>query len=136
MRPLLLLALLLLPFLPARAQQRVAEARQQSYLTKVFRLSEAQTRRLYEHGLNAARADFFTLAVDSFATDRPVRRPLPPGYYLEAHAEGSQLVYALRAETDREVALIDNQVDLTLVVPDSLRRSLPDAQVAVAGRPL
>lgn len=136
MRPLLLLAFFLVPFLPAHAQRRVAEARQQSYLTKVFRLSEAQTRQLYERGLGAARADFFTQLVDSFATEKPVRRPLPPGYYLEAHTEGPQLVYALRAETDREVTLLDNQVDLTLVVRDSLGRPLPAAQVALAGRPL
>ncbi|MET4075840.1 hypothetical protein [Hymenobacter sp. UYCo722] len=137
MRPFLLLALLLFGLLlPARAQHRVAEARQQSYLTKVFLISEAQTRQLYEHGLGAARADFFTLVVDSFATDKPLRQPLPPGYYLEAHTEGPQLVYELRAETDREVAVLDNQVDLTLVVRDSLGRPLPDAQVALAGRPL
>ena len=136
MRPFLLLAAFLLSLLPAHAQRRVAETRQQSYLTKVFRLSDAQTRQLYERGLGAARADFFAQAVDSFATGKPVRRPLPPGYYLEAHAEGPQLVYELRAETDREVTLLDNQVDLTLVVRDSLGRPLPDAQVAVAGRPL
>ncbi|GAA4043334.1 hypothetical protein GCM10022409_31650 [Hymenobacter glaciei] len=136
MRPTLLLALLLLLLLPAHAQRRVADARQQSYLTKVFRINEVQTRQLYEHGLAAARAEFFTLVVDSFATVKPVRRPLPLGYYLEAHAEGSQLVYELRAETDREVAIIDNQVDLTLVVRDSLGRPLPAAQVALAGRPL
>ena len=136
MRALLLLALFPLSLLPAHAQHRVAEARQQSYLTKVFRLSEAQTRQLYERGLDAARADFFTQVVDSFATEKPVRRPLPPGYYLEAHAEGAQLVYELRAETDREVAVIDNQTDLTLVVRDSLGRPLPDARVALAGRPL
>ena len=136
MRPFLLFVLFLLPLLPAHAQRRVAEARQQSYLTKVFRISEAQTRQLYEHGLDAARADFFTQVVDSFATGKPVRRPLPPGYYLEAHAEGPQLVYELRAETDREVAVIDNQTDLTLVVRDSLGHPLPIARVALAGRPL
>ena len=136
MRPILLLALLLFLLLPAHAQRRVAETRQQSYLTKVFRLSKAQTRQLYEHGLGAARADFFTLVVDSFATDKPMRRPLSPGYYLEAHAEGPQLVYELRAETDREVTVLDNQTDLTLVVRDSLGRPLPDAWVALAGQPL
>lgn len=125
---------LLLP--PAQAQQRLAQARQQSYLTKVFRLTEAQTRYLYERGLGAARPDFFTQVVDSFPTARPQPRRLPLGYYLTAHADGPRLVYELRAETDREVVVLDNQVDLTLVVRDSLGRPLPDAQVALAGRPV
>jgi len=136
MRPLLLLAVFLLLLHPAHAQQRLAKARQQSYLTKVFRLTDEQTRILYEHGLNAARPEFFTQEVDSFPTAQPVRRALPLGYYLVAHTEGPRLVYELRAETDREVLVVDNQVDLTLVVRDSLGRLLTDAQVALAGRPL
>ena len=136
MRPFLLFALLLFLLLPAHAQQRVAQARQCSYLTKVFRISEAQTRQLYERGMRAARAEFFTQVVDSFPSEKPLRRALPPGYYLEAHAEGPRLLYELRTETDREVLVVDNQVDLVLVVRDSLGRLLPDAQVAVAGRPL
>ncbi|MDO7874269.1 carboxypeptidase-like regulatory domain-containing protein [Hymenobacter sp. ASUV-10] len=137
MRLLLLFAALAVIFtLPATAQQRLAQARQRSYLTKVFRLTEAQTRHLYEHGINHARPEFFTQPVDSFPTDSLRPRPLPVGYYLVAHAEGPQLVYRLRAETDREVVVVDNQVDLSLVVRDSLGRPLTDAQVAVAGQPL
>ncbi|HEX8657075.1 MAG TPA: hypothetical protein VF690_06055, partial [Hymenobacter sp.] len=136
MRPFLLLVLCSLLCFPLRAQQRLAQARQRSYLTKVFRLTEAQTRHLYEHGMQAAQPAFFTQVVDSFLTDRPRPRTLPLGYYLEAHAEGPRLVYELRAETDRDVLVVDNQVDLTLVVRDSLGHLLPGAQVAVAGRPL
>ncbi|MBD2767433.1 carboxypeptidase-like regulatory domain-containing protein [Hymenobacter sp. BT664] len=136
MRPFLLLVLFSLLYAPLQAQPRLAQARQRSYLTKVFRLTEAQTRHLYEHGMSAARPEFFTQLVDSFRTDKPDQRTLPLGYYLEAYAEGPQLVYELRAETDRDVLVVDNQVDLTLVVRDSLGRLLPDAQVAIAGRPL
>ena len=89
--------------LPVLAQQQLAKARQQSYLTKVFRLTTAQTQRLYLRGLAAARPDFFTQPVDSFPTEAPVRRALPLGYYLVAHAEGPELVYWLRAETGRTV---------------------------------
>ncbi|MBF9142640.1 carboxypeptidase-like regulatory domain-containing protein [Hymenobacter properus] len=137
MRPLLLFAALFcLFFHPARAQQLVAQARQTSYLTKVFRLSDEQARQLYERGLDAARPEFFTQAVDSFPTDKPASRRLPLGYYLVAHTEGPQLVYELRTEADREVLVVDNQVDLSLVVRDSLGRLLPDAQVALRGKPL
>ena len=132
----LLLALLSLLLLSAHAQPRVAESRQSSYLTKVFRISDEQARHLYQRGLHAARPDFFRQVVDSFPTDNPVRRRLPPGYYLEAYAAGAQLVYELRTVADREVRVLDNQVDLTLVVRDSLGRLLPTAQVAVAGRSL
>jgi TonB-dependent SusC/RagA subfamily outer membrane receptor len=112
---------------PLRAQQLLARARQTSYLTKVFRLSNEQARFLYQHDLHGARPDFFRQPVDSFPTDsaaRYRRRPLPPGYYLVAHTEGPQLRYWLRAETDRLVTVLDNQVDLTLVVRDSLGRLL------------
>lgn len=136
MRALLLLAFFLVLFYPGYAQQRVAQARQRSYLTKVFRLTEVQTRRLYEHGMQAARPELFTQVVDSFPTEKPRRRALPLGYYLEAYAEGPRLVYELRAETDRDVLVVDNQVDLTLVVRDSVGQLLPDVQVAVAGQPL
>lgn len=137
MRRLLLFVLLFGLGLPAaRAQQRLAQARQKSYLTKVFRLTDEQARHLYEHGLNAAKPEFFEQEVDSFLTDKPVERPLPLGYYLVAHTEGPRLVYTLRSETDREVVVVDNQVDLSLVVRDSLGHLLPDAQVALAGRPL
>ncbi|PJJ60444.1 carboxypeptidase-like regulatory domain-containing protein [Hymenobacter chitinivorans] len=130
------LYLLLLP-IAAPAQQRLATARQRSYLTKVFRLSEEQTRHLYEHDLGAARPEFFTQPVDSFPSDSARQmRPLPPGYYLVAHTEGPQLVYWLRCVTDREVVVVDNQVDLTLVVRDSLGRPLEDARVALARRPV
>jgi hypothetical protein len=131
MRYLLLLAFFTLLLHPARAQQRLAQARQRSYLTKVFRLSDAQACHLYQHGLNAARPDFFTLPVDSFPTDKPQPRPLPLGYYLVAHTEGPQLVYFLQTRTDREVVVIDNQVDLSLVVRDTLGYPLTNAQVMV-----
>lgn len=118
----------------AFAQQRLATARQHSYLTKVFRLTDAQTRHLYEKGLQAARPEFFTLPVDSFPTDSlgaGAQRPLPPGYYLLAHTQGPQLVYWLRSVTDRQLTVLDNQVDLTLLVRDSLGRLLEDARVTL-----
>ncbi|RZK52905.1 MAG: hypothetical protein EOO59_13080, partial [Hymenobacter sp.] len=120
----------------AQAQQRLAAARQRSYLTKVFKLTEAQTRHLYEHGLGKIRPDFFAVPVDSFPTDSLRPRPLPLGYYLVAHTEGAQLVYWLRTETDRTLDVLDNQTDLALVVRDSLGVPRPDAQVAVGGRPV
>ncbi|MGI4761269.1 MAG: carboxypeptidase-like regulatory domain-containing protein [Janthinobacterium lividum] len=122
--------------LPVLAQQQLAKARQSSYLTKVFRLTTPQAQRLYERGLQAARPDFFTQAVDSFPSDKPAGRRLPLGYYLVAHTEGPELVYWLRAETSRTLQVIDNQTDLTLAVRDSLGQLLADAQVAVSGRPL
>jgi TonB-dependent SusC/RagA subfamily outer membrane receptor len=133
----LVLALLLCWLaLPVLAQQQLAKARQSSYLTKVFRLSTAQAQRLYEHGLKAARPDFFTVAVDSFPTDKPAWPRLPLGYYLVAHTEGPELVYWLRAETSRTLQVIDNQTDLALAVRDSLGHFLEGARVAVAGQPL
>ncbi len=126
---LLLLLLLCGLFTTTQAQQRLAAARQRSYLTKVFRLTEAQTRHLYEHGLGAARPDFFAVPVDSFPTDSVRLRPLPLGYYLVAHTEGAQLVYWLRTEANRTVEVLNNQVDLALVVRDSLGHLLPAARV-------
>jgi hypothetical protein len=123
-------------FTTARAQQHLAAARQSSYLTKVFRLTEAQTRHLYERGLRAARPDFFAVPVDSFLTDSLRPRPLPPGYYLVAHTEGAQLVYWLRTEANRTVEILSNQVDLALVVRDSLGRLLPGAGVQLGRRPV
>ncbi|MGI4863827.1 MAG: carboxypeptidase-like regulatory domain-containing protein [Janthinobacterium lividum] len=120
----------------AQAQHRLAAARQRSYLTKVFRLSETQTRYLFEHGLQAARPAFFAVPVDSFPTDSVRPRPLPLGYYLVARAEGPQLVYWLRTETNRQVEVLDNQIDLALAVRDSLGELLPDARVAVGRRPV
>jgi TonB-dependent SusC/RagA subfamily outer membrane receptor len=122
--------------LPALAQQPLSKARQSSYLTKVFRLTTAQAQRLYEHGLTAARPDFFTLAVDSFPSDKPAWPRLPLGYYLVAHTEGPELVYWLRAETSRTLQVIDNQTDLALAVRDSLGQLIAGAQVAVGGQPL
>ncbi|AII53593.1 carboxypeptidase-like regulatory domain-containing protein [Hymenobacter sp. APR13] len=133
LRALFCLLLLALP-LHLPAQQRLATARQRSYLTKVFRLTDAQTRQLYETDLSRARPEFFTQPVDSFPTDSAAlgrRRPLPPGYYLVAHTEGAQLVYWLRAVTDRQLTLLDNQTDLTLLVRDSLGRLLEDARVSL-----
>ncbi|WP_375437164.1 carboxypeptidase-like regulatory domain-containing protein [uncultured Hymenobacter sp.] len=129
-----LLPLFLLFPLSLPAQQRLAHARQRSYLTKVFRLTDAQTQLLYERGLSAARPEFFTQPVDSFPTDslRMVfQRLLPPGYYLVAHTEGPQLVYWLRSVTNRQLTIIDNQVDLTVLVRDSLGRLLEDARVTL-----
>ncbi|WP_400190723.1 carboxypeptidase-like regulatory domain-containing protein [Hymenobacter sp. B81] len=136
-RPVLLGLLGVLFSVVAHAQQPLAQARQTSFLTKVFRLTNEQARYLYEHDLRGARPEFFRQPVDSFPTDsayRRPRRPLPPGYYLVAHTEGPELVYWLRSETDRQVLVLDNQVDLTLLVRDSLGRLLPDAQVALARR--
>ncbi|RYY18681.1 MAG: hypothetical protein EOO36_07610, partial [Cytophagaceae bacterium] len=123
-------------FTAAQAQQRLAAARQRSYLTKVFRLTEAQTKLLYERGLQAARPDFFTVPVDSFPSDSLRPRPLPLGYYLVAHTEGAQLVYWLRTETNRTIEVLDNQVDLVLAARDSLGNLLPGAQVRLGRRPV
>lgn len=133
-----LLFLLVLSASAAVAQQPLPKARQSSYLTKLFRLTDAQPRYLYEKGLNAARPEFFTQVVDSFPTDsaEKYRRLLPLGYYLVAHAEGPQLVYWLRSETDRRVITLDNQVDLSLLVRDTLGRPLAGAQLRLRGRPL
>ncbi|MFD1874583.1 carboxypeptidase-like regulatory domain-containing protein [Hymenobacter bucti] len=135
--PRLLLLLIFCGFITTtQAQQRLAAARQRSYLTKVFRLTEAQTKLLYERGLGAARPDFFAVPVDSFPTDSLRLRPLPPGYYLVAHTEAAQLVYWLRTETNRTIEVLDNQVDLALVVRDSLGRLLPEARVQLRRRPV
>ena len=135
--PRLLLFLIFCGFLTtAQAQQRLAAARQRSYLTKVFRLTDAQTQYIFKHGLKAARPDFFAVPVDSFPTDSLRPRPLPLGYYLVARAEGAQLVYWLRTETNRRVEVLDNQMDLALAVRDSLGRLLPGARVAVGRRPV
>jgi len=137
-----LLALLLTLLFPLAlpAQQKLPHARQRSYYTKVFRLTDAQTRLLYEHDLEAARSEFFTQPVDSFPTDSlptAFRRPLPAGYYLVAHTEGPQLVYWLRSVTDRQLTIIDNQVDLTVLVRDSLGALLEDARVTLPkGQPV
>ncbi|WP_210519447.1 carboxypeptidase-like regulatory domain-containing protein [Hymenobacter terricola] len=134
-RLLCLLLIFLLSAPVVRAQQPVAKARQSSYFTKTFRLTDAQARQLYEQGLSSARAEFFTQVVDSFATDSAqVPRPmLPLGYYLVAHTEGPQLVYWLRSETDRQVIVLDNQVDLSVLVRDTLGRPLTDAQLRLHG---
>ncbi|WP_133272525.1 hypothetical protein [Hymenobacter radiodurans] len=131
--------LYLLSWQSAAAQQRLAQGRQRSYYTKVFRLTDAQTVRLYQKGLAAAKTSFFTQPVDSFLTDslRQWRRPLPVGYYLVAHTEGPRLVYWLRSVTDREVVVLDNQADLALVVRDTTGQLLDgQAQVSIGGREL
>ncbi|MBC6605668.1 carboxypeptidase-like regulatory domain-containing protein [Hymenobacter sp. BT188] len=131
-----LVLLYLLSWQSAAAQQRLAQGRQRSYYTKVFRLTDAQTLLLYQKGLAAARASFFTQPVDSFLTDslRQWRRPLPVGYYLVAHTEGPRLVYWLRSVTDREVLVLDNQVDLALVVRDTTGHLLDGkARVSISG---
>ncbi|MCA8830614.1 carboxypeptidase-like regulatory domain-containing protein [Hymenobacter pini] len=131
----LLLSLLLLTIgHPLRAQQLLTTARQQSYLTKVFCLTDAHTRRLYQQGLAAAQPEFFTQVVDSFPTDadslgRARLAALPLGYYLVAHADGPELVYWLHARTSRQLRVLDNQQDLSLLVQDSVGRLLPDARV-------
>ncbi|RSK50175.1 carboxypeptidase-like regulatory domain-containing protein [Hymenobacter rigui] len=136
LRPLFLLIFLLATAVAGSAQQPVAVARQRSYFTKVFRLTDSQTRVLYERGLNAARPEFFTQAVDSFPTDadslgRLRLAALPLGYYLVAHTEGPQLVFWLHARTSRQLTLLDNQVDLSVLVLDSVGRLLPDARVTL-----
>ncbi|MCR5889880.1 carboxypeptidase-like regulatory domain-containing protein [Hymenobacter sp. J193] len=142
LRPLILGLLLLLPIYVS-AQQRLATARQQSYLTKVFRLTDAQTRRLYEHSLTAVQDAYFAQPVDSFPTSQPDSlsrsrvAALPAGYYLVAHTEGPELVYWLHARTGRQLTVITNQQDLSVVVQDSLGRLLPDARLLLPrGRPV
>ncbi|TYZ06641.1 TonB-dependent receptor plug domain-containing protein [Hymenobacter lutimineralis] len=135
LRPLIL-GLLLLPIC-SPAQQRLATARQQSYLTKVFRLTDAQTRHLYEHSLTAVQDAYFAQPVDSFPTSQPDSlsrarvAALPAGYYLVAHTEGPELVYWLHTRTGRQLTVITNQQDLSVVVQDSLGRMLPDARLTL-----
>ncbi|QIX59972.1 TonB-dependent receptor plug domain-containing protein [Hymenobacter sp. BT18] len=135
LRPLIL-GLLLLPIY-SFAQQRLATARQQSYLTKVFRLTDAQTRHLYEHSLTAVQDAYFAQPVDSFPTSQPDSlsrarvAALPAGYYLVAHTEGPELVYWLHTRTGRQLTVITNQQDLSVVVQDSLGRMLPDARLTL-----
>jgi TonB-dependent SusC/RagA subfamily outer membrane receptor len=135
-----LLALFFLLPCTLLAQQKLPQARQRSYLTKVFRLTDAQTRQLYESSLSAARPEFFTQPVDSFPTDSgqlAYRRPLLTGYYLVAHTEGPKLVYWLRSVTDRQLTVLDNQVDLTVLVRDSLGNLLENARVTLPkGQPV
>ncbi|AIZ65404.1 hypothetical protein PK28_17175 (plasmid) [Hymenobacter sp. DG25B] len=123
--------------MPLVAQQRLAHARQRSYYTKVFRLTEPQTQLLYNQGLSRARQEFFTAAVDSFPTDSltaGMTRPLPLGYYLVAHTQGAQLVYWLRTVSRLQVAVLNNQADLVLTVRDSSGQLLRDAQVRLHRR--
>ncbi|NVO85241.1 carboxypeptidase-like regulatory domain-containing protein [Hymenobacter terrestris] len=139
LRLLLPLLLLLLSVGPTWAQPPLAQARQQSYLTKVFRLTDAQARRLYERGLATARTDFFAQPVDSFPTSQadsvgPKRLAVrPPGYYLVAHTEGPELVYWLFGRTGRQLTVLDNQQDLSLLLRDSLGQLLPDARITLRG---
>ncbi|OUJ72874.1 hypothetical protein BXP70_16335 [Hymenobacter crusticola] len=114
----------------------MAQARRQSYYTKVFQLTDAQIKQLYSKGLGRIEKTFFTQPVDSFPTDSLTgnRRPLPNGYYLVAHAEGSRLVYWLRTVTDRQLHVLDNQVDLALTVQNVEGQLVPDAEVRLRNR--
>jgi TonB-dependent SusC/RagA subfamily outer membrane receptor len=85
--------------------------------------------------MEAVKDTYFHTVVDSFPTGKYYNEPLLlPGHYLLTYADGGRLSYELRSVSPLSVKVLNNQVDLSVWVADTLGRPVPDAMVKVKSR--
>lgn len=129
----LLLFCLLMTF-NTQAQKNLANLQTTSYYTYVYKITDAQTRQLYKKGLQAVNQGYFHTVVDSFPSNQIFTKPLAQGHYLFTHASGPELVFELRSQSNLHLNLLQNQLDLAVVVHDSLGNFISDAIVSVKNK--
>ncbi|WP_157593053.1 carboxypeptidase-like regulatory domain-containing protein [Rufibacter tibetensis] len=125
----LLITCCLLPILQVKGQQNLALSRTTSYYTYIYKITDTEAKTLYEKGMDAAKQSFFHFKVDSFQTGLSYPKQLPQGHYLYAYASGPDLEYILQSQTNLQLQLLKNHVDLAAVLYDTLGTSITTAKV-------
>ncbi|MFC6997276.1 carboxypeptidase-like regulatory domain-containing protein [Rufibacter roseus] len=128
---LLLLSCCLFFAFSAYGQQNLANSRTTSYFTYVYKITDAEAKTLYKKGVQATKQSYFHTAIDSFPTHQIYSKPLAQGHYLFTYASGPELVFELRSQSNLEMKLLQNQIDLAVVVHDSQGNLISDANVWV-----
>jgi len=106
-----------------------------SYYTYLFRLNERDAKTLYRKGIGRVTDAYFHTVVDSFPTRHFYdERKLPTGHYLLTYAKGGSLAYELKSVGPLSVKVLNNQVDLSVWVADTLGNTIPDASVKLKSK--
>ncbi|WP_210488053.1 carboxypeptidase-like regulatory domain-containing protein [Rufibacter aurantiacus] len=111
------------------AQKNLATSRTTSYYTYLYRITDAEAKQLYEKGIQTARESFFHSKVDSFPTNLAYQKRLPQGHYLYTYTSGPDLMYSLESQTNLQLQLLKNHVDLAAVLYDTLGNLITNARV-------
>ncbi|WP_210463396.1 carboxypeptidase-like regulatory domain-containing protein [Rufibacter roseolus] len=111
------------------AQKNLANSRTTSYYTYIYRITDAEAETLYEKGMDAAKESFFHSRIDSFPTNLAYQKRLPQGHYLYTYTSGPDLMYSLESQTNLQLQLLKNHVDLAAVLYDSLGNPITNAKV-------
>jgi hypothetical protein len=113
----------------------LVNGRRTSYYTYVFRLDDREARTLYRKDIYAVTDTYFHTVVDSFPTRKVYdERRLLRGHYLFTYAKGGRLAYDLMSVCPLSVKVLNNQVDLSVWVADSLGNTIPDAIVRLKSK--
>ncbi len=133
MRKALLLALFhIVPFFVLG--QKLVNSRQTSYFTYIYRISNEEAKQFYEEKVLPSDESLFYQKVDSFPTDSTYRGKLEAGHYLYGYAQKSNLIYELESVGGPTLMILNNQVDLSLILYDSLGNLIEDAEVRLKRR--
>ncbi len=117
--------------------QALLESRRTSEWSYIFKLTEEESKSLYEKDkLNVVDDSYFHSPVDSFLTAEGYQGQLNPGHYLQAYANGGLLRFSLTEIYPYDLHLLRNNTDLVVQVLDSTGQVVEDAALDIRGKKL
>lgn len=126
----IIILILLLCGLQAAAQKGLSTSPTQAPYTYVYQIPDKAFPAIYRSQNDESFIKgLFTTPVDSFLTNIPQRRPLPPGNYLLVTAVGNQLRYSVDVVHNAAITVLNNNRDLIMVFNNEAGEPISDAEV-------
>ncbi len=116
--------------------QDLLSARQSSFYTYIFQLSDQEARKIYKNDLWVVDTTFFHSLVDSFPTDSAYKGALPEGHYLKASTKKNRLFLSITTVQPFELFIMNNTTDLSVQMVDLIGSVIPDADIRVGWKRL
>lgn len=127
------LSLLLLFISVAVYSQDVTTSRRSSYFTFVYKLTDSEAKRLYEHQ-KPTKEYCHTLQALYLTDSTQFQDELPVGHYLLVKTISDKLHYELVSVNNTSLHLLNNQRDLLFTVSDRSGQSVSDADIKIDNR--
>ncbi len=134
MKPFFIIAFLAI--MASSSGQNLLSSRQSGYYTYIFRITDADARKIYASGNDRwlKQDKYFHTLVDSFPLYTEYSGKLQPGHYLKVSVKKNQIEVSVISVLNVNVQVVNNNTDLCVQVYDSSGLLVHDAEVKADGK--
>ena len=115
--------------------QNLLTSRQTSYYTYVYKITNEEAGKIYKKGAKTDLYPFLHSLIDSVETDSLIfDKDFQTGHYLIVYAANSGIHFDLKSINNVDIRVLNNKMDLSVTVYDTLGSSIENAIVKVSGK--